>query len=94
MCNPFIKNSYRLTVADIRFPDNASTLAIVPACLYGLIHGKTLPEPLSVQSDMNVSLEVDNRPLCYPPMLEGILLSECMRLGQRSFANKLISLFN
>ncbi|WP_274537343.1 hypothetical protein [Escherichia coli] len=27
------------------------------------------------------------------PMLEGILLSECERLRQRSLANKLISLF-
>ena len=74
--------------------DTGSVPAVVPACLYRLIHGKTLPEPLSVQSDMDVSLEVDNRLLRYHPMLEGILLSECMRLGQRSFANKLISLFN
>lgn len=37
---------------------------------------------------------VDNRLLRYQPMLERILLSECVRLGQRSFANKLISLFN
>lgn len=75
-------------VADLRFPDNDSTLVVVPACLYHLIHGKTLPEPLSVQFDMNVSLEVDNHLLCCHPMLEGILLSEYMRLGQRSFANK------
>lgn len=94
MYHPFIKNSYQLTVADIRFPDTDSTPAIVPACLYRLIHGKTLPEPLSLQSDMNVSLIVDDRLLRYHPMLEGILLSECMRLEQRSFANKLISLFN
>ncbi len=94
MCHPLIKNSHQLMVADIRFPDNGSTPAVVPVCLYRLIHGKTLPEPLSVQSDMDVSLEVDNRLLRYHPMLEGILLSECMRLGQRSFANKLISLFN
>ncbi|WP_426099188.1 hypothetical protein [Providencia sp. PROV200] len=53
-----------------------------------------LPEPLSVQSDMDVSLEVYNHQLRYHPMLEDILLSECMRLGQRSFTNKLISLFN
>ncbi|EOD6327736.1 MULTISPECIES: hypothetical protein [Providencia] len=76
-------------VAGIRFPDNTSH-----SLSFLLVHGKTLPESLSVQSDMNVSLEVDNRLLRYHPMLEGILLSECMRLGQRSFANKLISLFN
>ncbi|EOZ4984475.1 TPA: hypothetical protein ACXIB4_001108 [Proteus mirabilis] len=78
MCHPLIKNSHQLMVADIRFPDNNSTPAVVPACLYRLIHGKTFPEPLSVQSDMDVSLEVDNRLLRYYPMLKGILLSECM----------------
>ncbi|WP_409455366.1 hypothetical protein [Proteus vulgaris] len=52
MCNPFIKNSHHQLVADIRLPDNDSTPAVVPAVLYRLIHGKTLPEPLSVQSDM------------------------------------------
>ncbi len=31
--------------------------------------------------------------LVHHPMLEGILLSECERLRQRSLANKLISLF-
>lgn len=36
---------------------------------------------------------VNNRLLRYQPMLEGVLLSECVRLGQLSFANKLISLF-
>lgn len=56
-------------------------------CRPRLIHGKTLPEPLSVQVDIN-------RLLSYHSMLEGILLNECMRIGQRSFANKLISLFN
>lgn len=87
MCHPFIKNSHQLIVADIRFPDNDSTHAVVPVCLYRLIHGKTLPEPLSVQADID-------RLLSYHPILEGILLSECLRIGQRSFANKLISLFN
>lgn len=75
---PPYQNSHQLMVADIRFPDNNSTPAVVPACLYRLIHGKTFPEPLSVQSDMDVSLEVDNRLLRYYPMLKGILLSECM----------------
>ncbi len=44
-------------VADIRFPDNGSAPAVVPVYLYRLIHGKTPPEPLSVQSDMDVSLD-------------------------------------
>ncbi|MEQ5450291.1 hypothetical protein AB7280_04705 [Providencia rettgeri] len=68
--------------------------AVVPACLYCLIHGKMLPEPLSVHSDMDVSLEVDNHLLGHYPMLEGILLRDCIRLVQHSFANKLVSLFN
>ena len=68
-------------VADIRLPDTDSTPAVVPACLYRLIHGKTLPEPLSVHSNMDVSLIVDDRLLRYHSMPEGILLSECMRLG-------------
>ncbi|MDQ5992378.1 hypothetical protein [Providencia stuartii] len=62
--------------------------------LYHLIHVKTLPEPLSVQSDVYVRLMVDDCLPRYHPMLGGILLSEYMRFGQRSFANKLISLFN
>ncbi|MEQ5127740.1 hypothetical protein ABN225_13170 [Providencia alcalifaciens] len=94
MCHPLIKNSHQLMVANIRFPDTDSTPAVVLVCLYRLIHGKTLPEPLSAQADIHVSLIVDNRLLSYHPMLEGILLSECVRIGQRSFANKLISLFN
>ncbi|MEQ4924155.1 hypothetical protein [Proteus hauseri] len=94
VCNPLIKHCHLLMVADIRFPDTNSTPAVVPAYLCLLIHGKMLSEPLSVQSDMDVSLEVDNRLLRYYSMLEGILLSECMWLGQSSFANKLISLFN
>ncbi|WP_332874104.1 hypothetical protein [Proteus terrae] len=64
-------------VSNIRFPDTDSGRAVVLACLFRLIHGRTFPEPLLVQSDMDVSLEVDNRLLRYYPMLEGILLSEC-----------------
>lgn len=53
-----------------------------------------LPEPLPIQADIDISLVVDDRLLCYHPMLDGTLLSECMKLGLSSFANKLISLFN
>ncbi|MBN4864792.1 MULTISPECIES: hypothetical protein [Providencia] len=67
-------------VANIRFPDTDSMPAVVPVCLYRLIHGKTLPEPLFVQTDMHVSLIIDNCLLNYNPMLEGILLGECMLL--------------
>ncbi len=81
-------------VNDIHFSETNNVLAIIPVYLHRLINDKTLPEPLSVQSDMDVSLEVDNRLLHYHTMLEGILLCEYIRLGQNSFANKLISLFN
>ncbi|HIE5767910.1 TPA: hypothetical protein ACXN3T_002692 [Proteus mirabilis] len=37
-----------------------------------------------------VSLIIDDRLLSYHPILVGILLSEYVRIGQRSFANKLI----
>ncbi|WP_272672995.1 hypothetical protein [Providencia sp. PROV131] len=64
MCHPFIKNSHHPLVADIRFPDNDSIPAIVPACLYCLTHCKTLPEPSSV-------LEVDDPPTTLPPDARG-----------------------
>ncbi len=40
-----------------------------------------------------VNLCTSEHLLVHHPMLEGILLSECERLRQRSLANKLISLF-
>ncbi|MDV5226204.1 hypothetical protein [Providencia rettgeri] len=63
-------------VANIRIPDTYSVPAVMHVCLYRLIRGKTLPEPLSAQTDMNVRLIVDSRLLRYHPMLEGILLNE------------------
>nr|WP_304654007.1 hypothetical protein [Providencia sp. wls1914] len=63
-------------VANIRFPDTDSVPAVIPRCLYRLIHSKTLSEPLSVQTDMDVRLIVDNRLLRYHPMLKGIFLNE------------------
>ena len=42
---------------------------------------------------MIVNLCTSEHLLVHHPMLEGILLSECERLRQRSLANKLISLF-
>lgn len=43
--------------------------------------------------DLIVNLCTSEHLLVHHPMLEGILLSECERLRQRSLANKLISLF-
>nr|WP_282559947.1 hypothetical protein [Providencia rettgeri] len=81
-------------VANIRFLGTDNVPAVVPVCLYRLTHCKMLPGPLSVETDMDVSLIVDNRLLSYHQILEGILLNEYVRIGQLSFANKLISLFN
>lgn len=89
MCHPVIKNSHHQLMANISFPNTNSTPAVVPVCLYRLIHCRTFPDPLSVQADMDINLIVDDSLLRYHPMLEGILLSEYMRLEQRSFANKL-----
>lgn len=76
-----IENSHQLVIADIRFPDIGSTPTVVPVCLYRLIHGKTLPEPLSAQSDIDVSLMVDNRLLRYQPMLGGFFSASASTLG-------------
>lgn len=53
MPHPYIKNNYQLMVANIRIPDTYSVPAFMHVCLYRLIRGKTLPEPLSAQTDMN-----------------------------------------
>ncbi len=46
-----------------------------------------------LDDDLIVNLCTSEHLLVHHPMLEGILLSECERLRQRSLANKLISLF-
>ncbi|EMV2013549.1 hypothetical protein [Proteus mirabilis] len=51
------------------------------------------PDKLTEEEDLSLSFHIEERLLRYHPMLEGILLSECVRLIQHSFANKLISLF-
>ncbi|WP_353654422.1 hypothetical protein [Citrobacter sp. CK202] len=57
-----------------------------------MIYNKTKPEPLSIQNDLRLSLETDGQLLFARRGLEGALLSECVRLKQRSLANELISL--
>ena len=51
-----------------------------------------LTTSLSIQNDLRLSLETDGQLLFTHGGLEGVLLSECVRLKQRSLANKLISL--
>lgn len=67
-------------------------MAVVPQCLYRLIYGKPPREQLSVVTDIQINLKTEQKTLFHHPMLEGILLSECIRLRQRPLANKLISL--
>lgn len=57
------------------------------------MYGKAYPDKLTEEEDLSLSFHINERLLRYHPMLEGILLSECERLKQRSFAKKLISLF-
>lgn len=92
MCHPNIQTSHHLIVASLYFPGTGQMTAAVPQCLYRLIYGNQPPEPLSAATDLRISLETEQKILLRHPMLEGILLSECMRLRQRSLANKLISL--
>lgn len=92
MCHPNIQVSHPLMVGSLYFPDTGQMSAVVPQCLYRLIYGKQPPEPLQVVTDIRISLETEQKILMHHPMLEGILLSECIRLKQHSLANKLISL--
>ncbi|WP_337261397.1 MULTISPECIES: hypothetical protein [unclassified Serratia (in: enterobacteria)] len=87
MCDPQIYTYHRLVVSSLRFPDRAE-VAIVPEFLYRLV----LPSELLVD-DRACSLEMDRYSLLHHPMLEGVLLSECLRLKQPSLANRLGSLF-
>lgn len=94
MCHLLIQNKHHLIVSYIRFSSHeACQVAVSPACLYRMAYGKVYPDKLTEEEDLNLSFHIDERLLRYHPMLEGILLSECARLKQHSFANKLISLF-
>lgn len=57
------------------------------------MYGNAYPGKLTEEEDLNLNFHIDERLLRYHPMLEDILLSECVRLKQHSFTNKLISLF-
>lgn len=93
MCHQNIYFSHHLVVDCLFFPEQEPLIAIVPQSLYRLIHGKTEPVLLSVEDDMEMSLEMHEYLLFHHPLLEGVLLSECLRLKQRSLANKLTNLF-
>ncbi|EAU0260486.1 hypothetical protein A6855_28005, partial [Salmonella enterica] len=93
MCHQNIYHHHNLTVGCFRFPGRDPVIAIVPQCLHRLIYGKTVAASLSLDDDLSVSLCTQEHLLAHHPMLEGVLLSECVRLKQRPLANKFISLF-
>ncbi|HDZ3020033.1 TPA: hypothetical protein RST44_005409, partial [Klebsiella pneumoniae] len=84
---------HSLTVGCLNFHGKEAVIAIVPRWLHRLIYGKAAAASLSIDDDLNVSLLTQEHLLAHHPMLEGVLLSECVRLKHRSLANKLTSLF-
>ena len=93
MCHPNIYYFHNLMAGWISDYGEKPEIAIVPQSLHRIINGndkKTIP-PLD--DDLVVSLCTSEHLLVHHPMLEGVLLSECERLGQHSLANRLISLF-
>ncbi|ECG8572689.1 hypothetical protein FNI38_10920 [Salmonella enterica subsp. diarizonae] len=94
ICRPSIFIYHNLTVGRLYFPGKEPVIAIVPQRLQKIIYGKsTEASLLSLDDDLNISLCIQEHLLAHHPMLEGILLSECVRLKQRPLANRLISLF-
>lgn len=93
MCHQNIYHYHSLTVGCLNFPGKEPVIAIVPHWLHRLIYGKAAAASLSIDDDLSVSLLTQEHLLAHHPMLEGVLLSECVRLKQRSLANKLTSLF-
>ncbi|EBM7423731.1 hypothetical protein ACVIAR_004368 [Salmonella enterica] len=92
MCHQNIYHHHTLTVGSFNFPGENEVIAIVPRCLHRIIYGRSAAS-LTVNDDLSVSLFTQEHLLAHHPMLEGILLSECVRLKQRPLANRLISLF-
>ncbi|EBS1726198.1 hypothetical protein FLI01_19860 [Salmonella enterica subsp. enterica serovar Bareilly] len=92
MCHQNIYHHHTLTVGSFNFPGENEVIAIVPRCLHRIIYGRYAAS-LTVNDDLSVSLFTQEHLLAHHPMLEGILLSECVRLKQRPLANRLISLF-
>ncbi|EAX8475241.1 hypothetical protein AH421_22050 [Salmonella enterica] len=89
MCHPHIQFSHGLTLSTLYFPGTGAVTAVVPQSLYRMIYGKTRPDPLSIQRDFLISLDINTELLFTHTGLEGILLSECARLKQNNLASKL-----
>lgn len=93
MCHQNIYYSHHLMIGCLNFPHKEPAYAVVPQCLHKIIFGPQVEKSQPPLDDQNVSLSTQEHLLVHHPMLEGVLLSECIRLKQRSLANKLISLF-
>lgn len=93
VCHPNIYYFHNLTPGWVSFNGEKPEIAIVPQSLHRLIYGPDKRATPPLDDDLIVNLCTSEHLLVHHPMLEGILLSECERLRQRSLANKLISLF-
>ena len=93
VCHPNIHYFHNLTPGWVSFNGEKPEIAIVPRSLHRLIYGSDKRATPPLDDDLVVNLCTSEHLLVHHPMLEGILLSECERLRQRSLANKLISLF-
>lgn len=93
VCHPNIHYFQNLTPGWVSFNGEKPKIAIVPRSLHRLIYGSDKRATPPLDDDLVVNLCTSEHLLVHHPMLEGILLSECERLRQRSLANKLISLF-
>ncbi|EBG5865752.1 hypothetical protein FI246_07835 [Salmonella enterica subsp. enterica] len=89
MCHPNVQSSHGLTISTLYFPATGAVTAVVPQSLYRMIYGKTRPDPLSIQRDFLISLDINTELLFTHAGLEGGLLSECVRLKQNHLASKL-----
>ena len=93
MCHQNIYFSHHLMIGCLKFPKKEPINAVVPQCLHKIIFGPLLEKASPPLDDHNVSLSTQEHLLVHHPMLEGVLLSECVRLKQHSLTKKLISLF-
>ncbi|CAK9883729.1 MAG: hypothetical protein XXXJIFNMEKO3_00101 [Candidatus Erwinia impunctatus] len=84
MCHQNIYHYHSLTVGCLNFHGKKAVIAIVPHWLHRLIYGKAAAASLSIDDDLSVSLLTQEHLLAHHPTLEGVLLSECVRLKQRS----------
>nr|WP_306461927.1 hypothetical protein [Escherichia coli] len=84
VCHPNIYYFHNLTPGWVSFNGEKPEIAIVPQSLHRLIYGPDKRATPPLDDDLIVNLCTSEHLLVHHPMLEGILLSECERLRQRS----------